>query len=1293
MQFATKSVVVAVLSAVTVNVSLASTLKLQTTSNPFNVVDSQDLTPKAQSTYITSFETSDFPDWIQLPADSPWVRTQSQSSDGAWSLRSASLNAGESSTFKIQGEFKPGFLVYDFRLQTSGTDNFRITYNNTQVKTHNSDIQQFWLSDSFQFTGSGYAELEFSLTAPQGQFNTDVAWVDNILFIGEDDLRDTDGDGLPDYWELKYGLNRNSNQDFDTDPDGDGLTALQEYQLGTNPKHSDSDNDQMGDYYEVENNLDPTSAHDATLDNDTDGYTNLQEYFAVSDPNDSTSVAPTYTSFFENFSSPERPSWLRELADNITPWYVVPGQPKGCFRVRTHWSPGARTSGFAIAGEFNGGTIWFQSWIYQTRNFVVYVNDIETLRVNNREHFAGSLQKVDIPEGFNVIKFVVDGNPSNSPITSMCVTNLQYFQEVPLEQDSDEDGVPDYYELMHGMNGVVDDSAEDFDRDGVSNLIEFQIGSNPNSEDSDLDGIPDSEDAHPADPDKGENQAPVFGELEPLFIEATYEVTNIIEAAGPLVNVTDNGNLPVKLWVEGESQLGLGQHKVTWIAVDHVGNKSSASQIITIADTTPPSLSDIGEWEAYNKTDLLTSLSGYYKDEIDKRNYQFEFYDDFEMRYGDVLLPLRVTDSAGNVQQAQIKAYLKPYLKLDDITYFDFNGDLTLKLEVLGQPKDIHTELRVKVGRKTVPLFTSRIWPYMYVTLPAGYLLDDAEIRIDRASGLGVTNGPVRSRLRYIEESNDMPVHMEITQLQNSEPVAVGVKNEHQVWFHIYFEDPNGNDVYTLTTEHELGTNGQLFRIEDHYWRFQFDPREVQSDAATVVFNASKKGQENTVHLSKQVTIKLIDAAPTFDDDSTDTDGDWVTDYEEGIRDIDGDRIVDYLDPYYNKTIAHLSDNTVVTSQDERNRVQLGLTKVIFSETTPVNMSLTSKELSDYAAHAGIYNPQDPYFLTYSDTANVMISLHPESDTAAITLPAKQGINDPALLVRAMTGTGWKTLGHKIDNTLQCEQCVGIEIKDGSEFDLDGKVNGQVEFIARTATSSNNRAPELVITVPDSIEELSSITLDASQSTDPDGDELTFSWTVRLPGAQITTDEDSAKAVLSVPELTQSETSTLIININDGFSTTDFAYDIEFLNVNKAPVIELSENLTANEGSNIKINAQVTDLDGDAITYLWTQTAGKNVELIDNTSATLSFVAPTVDTQTVLSFQLSASDGQLTVNEQINITIENKSTDGDTPDSNDGDDGSKTPDPAPDSGSGGALSLLFLILSTIVLTRRRAYSG
>jgi hypothetical protein len=51
---------------------------------------------------------------------------------------------------------------------------------------------------------------------------------------------DSDGDGMPDYWEDQYGLNKNLLGDAGLDPDADDFTNLQEYRRRTNPNVKDT---------------------------------------------------------------------------------------------------------------------------------------------------------------------------------------------------------------------------------------------------------------------------------------------------------------------------------------------------------------------------------------------------------------------------------------------------------------------------------------------------------------------------------------------------------------------------------------------------------------------------------------------------------------------------------------------------------------------------------------------------------------------------------------------------------------------------------------------------------------------------------------------------------------------------------------------------------------------------------------------------------------------------------------------------------------------------------------------
>jgi hypothetical protein len=122
---------------------------------------------------------------------------------------------------------------------------------------------------------------------------------------------DSDGDGLPDAWELRYGLNPNNAADAGQDSDGDGLDNLTELRTRTAPNGADSDGNGVADgdedsdadglrnAVELRTASDPSRAdsngdgiNDALDDADGDGAANLAEQQAGTDPGSSNEVPP-----------------------------------------------------------------------------------------------------------------------------------------------------------------------------------------------------------------------------------------------------------------------------------------------------------------------------------------------------------------------------------------------------------------------------------------------------------------------------------------------------------------------------------------------------------------------------------------------------------------------------------------------------------------------------------------------------------------------------------------------------------------------------------------------------------------------------------------------------------------------------------------------------------------------------------------------------------------------------------------------------------------------------------------
>ena len=165
-----------------------------------------------------------------------------------------------------------------------------------QVSDPNNHLTKWTWAPIIESGNNGYISYQVDGTADKGFFRlkytdkptTDpdyddfdgdtISNLEEIIDYGSDPLKaDTDGDGMPDNYEVTYYFDPNNN-DGGSDYDQDGLTNLQEYNLATDPTYRDTDSDGMDDGFEVTYLLNPLIAGDATSDTDGDGLNNLWEY-------------------------------------------------------------------------------------------------------------------------------------------------------------------------------------------------------------------------------------------------------------------------------------------------------------------------------------------------------------------------------------------------------------------------------------------------------------------------------------------------------------------------------------------------------------------------------------------------------------------------------------------------------------------------------------------------------------------------------------------------------------------------------------------------------------------------------------------------------------------------------------------------------------------------------------------------------------------------------------------------------------------------------------------------------
>ena len=86
------------------------------------------------------------------------------------------------------------------------------------------------------------------MEASDGTISIETKFTVNVTEVQEDVVttEDTDSDGIPDWWEMHYGLDPEDPSDASGDPDGDGITNLEEYERGTSPTTDDSDKGSEG---------------------------------------------------------------------------------------------------------------------------------------------------------------------------------------------------------------------------------------------------------------------------------------------------------------------------------------------------------------------------------------------------------------------------------------------------------------------------------------------------------------------------------------------------------------------------------------------------------------------------------------------------------------------------------------------------------------------------------------------------------------------------------------------------------------------------------------------------------------------------------------------------------------------------------------------------------------------------------------------------------------------------------------------------------------------------------------
>ena len=178
-----------------------------------------------------------------------------------------------------------------------------------------------------------------------------------------------------------------------------------------------------------------------------------------------------------------------------------------------------------------------------------------------------------------------------------------------------------------------------------------------------------------------------------------------------------------------------------------------------------------------------------------------------------------------------------------------------------------------------------------------------------------------------------------------------------------------------------------------------------------------------------------------------------------------------------------------------------------------------------------------------------------------------------------------------------------------------------------------NNPPVASVGADQSVNENTSVQLDASASSDIENSSLTYSWQqVDSSGYAISlSDASSAQPTFTTPEVSADTDLIFQLTVTDSLGKSSEANSTISVIYNSPPTANAGSNQSVNENASVQLDASASsDLEDEdsSLAYSWQQidNSGYTISLSDASSALPSFTTPEVAANTSLIFQLTVTD-------------------------------------------------------------------
>jgi surface protein len=192
---------------------------------------------------------------------------------------------------------------------------------------------------------------------------------------------------------------------------------------------------------------------------------------------------------------------------------------------------------------------------------------------------------------------------------------------------------------------------------------------------------------------------------------------------------------------------------------------------------------------------------------------------------------------------------------------------------------------------------------------------------------------------------------------------------------------------------------------------------------------------------------------------------------------------------------------------------------------------------------------------------------------------------------------------------------------------------------------SMNEAPVLSAIATQSVDEFSLVTVQAN-ATDTDGSIVSYAWT-QTSGASVSIDHPTSPNIsFNIPPILQDETLSFLVTAtdNEGAQASTSAVVI-VQHSNMLPTVSLQDDFTVGENERVELTASANDIDGEIVSYTWTQTTGDTLVTSNKDTSILSFTIPELNESKLVTFQLLVVDSDgAKASDTITLTLTNDNT-------------------------------------------------